>query len=199
MDGSAGSMLTRDQIDDLIRKLYGRPKKRGDVLALGQRIGMTTMQINSRARAIKAYNFRARGETAWSAQELTIVEQYAGHSAAAIQRKLRAAGFTRSKGAIHRRRHLMGLSVSEERRASAMFSVPEIAEALGVSDTVVFRWIDRGSLAAQSSKSGEKRERRRHIVTPAALRQCLALHHEQINLKIAPQARFFSVLLGDCA
>lgn len=199
MDGSAGSLLTRDQIDDLISALYSQPRDKGAVKALAASIGWPVSRLCARGRRIGAYQPRSSSKTFKDAEK-TVIEAYADRSVKEICRQLRLAGFTRSFTSVLQQRVKMGLDPREERQARCIFTAQQVARACSVGHHTVARWVQDGRLQAKRAKpdtgAGIKPA---HEIRSADLRSFLALNPDAIDLRCVPQALFINTLLGDCA
>ncbi len=191
--------FTRAQRDDLIRGLYAKKRKRGDVKALGEVLGLTTNQVNAIARNLNCYDSRWKRRTFQPAEDM-IIEQLAGRSAADIKRALQREGFKRSIDSIVRQRYNLGLDPRAERKASNILNTVGVADAFCVSSNTVARWIQRGQLRCKRATAVEGTEGMlRYEIRPDDLRAFLASNPDSINLKTVPQGKFLAALLGDLA
>lgn len=81
----------------------------------------------------------------------------------------------RSKSSIYSMANLLELRIRKYDRVFAPVDVDQIAKGLGVSKEMVIQWIDDRELDAKFKEG-------RHIVTAAALRRWIAVHHNRLDL-----------------
>jgi len=131
-------------IDDAIRRTYqGNPTK-GAVNELARRLGRPRHWVSQRARQLSLIVPRFK-EPPWSPAENRILEENAHRSLSTIQRRLRAAGYTRTETAILTRRKRLHLSAQDPNAHSAY----ELAGLFGVDGKTVTGWIAKGWLKAK--------------------------------------------------
>ena len=119
-----------------------QPGKNAEWLA--QRMGVSLMQVRSRAAALGLRKLRQK-EPPWTDDELDLLDQYLHLHPKNIQHRLARRGFHRTESAItvQRYRVLGGLA-----NATGGYSAHQLASFLGVSVTPVIGWIKKGWLKA---------------------------------------------------
>ena len=119
-----------------------QPGKNAEWLA--QRMGVSLMQVRSRAAALGLRKLRQK-EPPWTDDELDLLDQYLHLHPKNIQHRLARRGFHRTESAItvQRYRVLGGLA-----NATGGYSAHQLASFLGVSVTPVIGWIKKGWLIA---------------------------------------------------
>lgn len=119
-----------------------QPGKNAEWLA--QRMGVSLMQVRSRAAALGLRKLRQK-EPPWTDDELDLLDQYLHLHPKNIQHRLARRGFHRTESAItvQRYRVLGGLA-----NATGGYSAHQLASFLGVSVAPVIGWIKKGWLKA---------------------------------------------------
>lgn len=102
---------------------------------------------------------------------MDVLRGNAHKSAAAIQRALACAGFSRSIGAIEERRRLTIGGVAAAREDADLMTTRELGDLLGVSDETVARWIKRKDLAATLATDVGNFSHGTYLITRAAVRR----------------------------
>jgi hypothetical protein len=126
--------------DSQIKSAYDRGIRRGELRKVATTIGWPTWAVRRRARELGVSHTRSVGP--WSAPEIQILEGAANLSGDSIQRRLAAAGFTRSLGDIARElRH-------GSYRDDTGYTMSGLAALFGVDLSVVRGWIEKKWLRA---------------------------------------------------
>lgn len=113
------------------------------VRLLAKSLDIPCWKISRRARDIGAYEPRIK-EPKWSDAELKILESNARKQPEVIQRHLKKHGFKRSiTGIILKRKRMRYLKNLEG------YTSRQIAEAFGIDDHCITRWIKKGYLKAE--------------------------------------------------
>jgi hypothetical protein len=132
------------RIDDAIKEAYRLFRECNDRTAIGNpasRIGWPRHRINKRARAIGLSRTK---EARWAPTEEWILNRWGHLVDAAIQTKLKKAGYHRSLTAVH-------LKVRRLRIKQNLYgySANQLAEAFGIDRHKIAAWIARGALPAE--------------------------------------------------
>jgi hypothetical protein len=135
--------IPNDLIDQQLRTIYRETpdKKRNagqSVKKLAARFKWTVSAMRQRARALGLARTK---DIPWSNAEIRILEQFAWMSEGRIQIKLKAAGFSRTKTAIH-----VKLSRTAARQNTPYFTMNALAMCFGVDGHVITRWVRLGYL-----------------------------------------------------
>lgn len=134
-------------IDDIIKKVYREIQpisgKSPIILLLARKLNMPRWKISRRARDIGAYEPRIK-ELKWSDAELRILELNTRKQPEAIQRHLKKQGYQRSiTGIILKRKRMRFL------KNLGGYTSRQLAEAFGIDDHCITRWINKGYLKAE--------------------------------------------------
>lgn len=134
---------TTPQIDNMIRTLYQAPPKPGAVKALSERIDRPRWWLRQRAirLGISVPRFK---ETAWSAEEVRLVEANAHKKPNTITRLLARHGYSRSASAVMNKIRRLQCDTTDYDHYSAR----GLSIAMGVDAKTVTRWIQSGLLKA---------------------------------------------------
>lgn len=187
-------------LDAAIRAAYESGESR-QVHAVAEKYRVKLGWVKWRALQLGCRTGILRKEPAWNDREIELLEEYQGYTLPTIQRKLKAAGFCRTLGAIHHRQCLLGLSGAREEG----YSASEVARLLGLPHVhAVLRWIDSGLLPAHRARyalppsSDPKKDPVFWFVTPAALRRFIIENAGLVDFrKLNPNRQWFVSLLTD--
>lgn len=85
----------------------------------------------------------------WIEAEIEILEKWGHCCDATIQKKLKAAGYARTKNAVHifRLRHVVGYR--QGKIDAGIYTACQVAEIVGAASKTVTHWIDKGWLKAK--------------------------------------------------
>jgi hypothetical protein len=136
--------FSNDGLDRAIRAIYERRNgnnKLPGLKELAARIGRPKWTLTKRARELGLSRTK---EAPWSERELVLLEQWAWMCDARIALKLRAAGFRRTATAVHLKLRRMRYKQSID-----YYSGRGLAQAFGVDEHCITRWINLGMLQAQ--------------------------------------------------
>lgn len=132
-------------IDAAIRRVYQARPKRGAVKRLAAELELPDWWVKRRAQTLGVTRPAGR-PMPWSVEELAIVRAHHHLSLEAIARKLAAAGFRRSRTAIHiARKRKLRLSP----RAADRYSGTELSKLLGVDNKTTTQWCRNEWLEAE--------------------------------------------------
>ncbi|WP_119157455.1 helix-turn-helix domain-containing protein [Caldimonas tepidiphila] len=192
--GSAGKQFARtwertEAIDAALRAHYASSTgRRGGMAALAASTGRPRGWLQHRAAELGLTRSNPMLlNNPWSAKELELLEKVAHLSLKVIVSKLKAAGFTRTQGAVMgqiKRRKL-------DRDDPDRFTTVSLSQALGVCEKTVARWIDQHGLPAE--REGAAQVRRVHR---KKLRAWIAKNLAAIDLRRVDQAWFMDLVFG---
>ena len=137
------------EIDAALRRYYTGQMKRGQLKTLAARFDRPNFWLLNRARALGLV-VGVLKPTVWDPAEIAILQDHCDLTDAALQHKLRRAGFKRSLGAIATRCYRLRLPRGGN---PDEWSALELSRILGCDAHLVLRWIERGRLKA--SKRGD--------------------------------------------
>lgn len=146
------------EMDEQIRRLYRNDvgiksvAYQGPVRDLALKFGMPRWRISRRAVELGILPVQKK-EPNWSEKEIKILERAAQYVLPVIQRKLKAAGFSRSQMGILLKRKRMGFLKNLNGQ-----SCRSVATCFGIDDHTITRWIEKGLLKAE--KRGTNRTAR---------------------------------------
>ena len=131
--------------DEAIRQAYRRFwefNSRRAIKTCAARIGWPHWAVQRRAQRLGIS--RASENEPWTPNEEAILRSNGHHSAAYIVKVLRSADFHRTATAVH-------LKIKRERLKQTLdgYSGRQLAEAFGIDDHKVTRWITSGALKAE--------------------------------------------------
>jgi hypothetical protein len=132
-----------EEVDAALKKIYARGDKKRSLEKLSLKMGIPVESLKQEAgRLGLVLPYKQRP---WNnPEENKIVERNIHHSCQYIWERLKKAGYGRSITGV--RRHVDHLKL----KASAdLMTTFQLAEAMGVTDATVRRWIARGLLRAQ--------------------------------------------------
>jgi hypothetical protein len=136
--------VSTPRIDDSIRKIYQthpQARTKPGVTELAERLGWPKWAVCRRARMLGVARIK---EQPWSEDELAILERCAWMSDDRLSVKLKEAGFTRSKVAIH-----LKLKRMRFKKNTPYYSATGLALAFGIDSHAVTRWIKNNQLRGQ--------------------------------------------------
>lgn len=145
-------------MDEQIRRLYQidvgikSVAYQGPVRDLALKFGMPRWAVSNRARKLGILPVQKK-EPNWSGEEIQILEHASQYTVPVIQRKLKAAGYSRSQmGILLKRKRMRFLNNLNGH------SVRSIATCFGIDDHTIIRWINNGWLKAK--RRGTDRSKR---------------------------------------
>jgi len=178
-------------IDRVIREAYTLLRKHRDRSAVkdaARAIGWPKWAVNRRALVLGISHVK---EADWSAQEVETLKLWEHLGLEAIQRKLAAQGFARSRTAINLKIKRLGI-----RKQRDWYSAFKLSEAFGVDSHVIASWIRRGWLkgdrrgtARKSSQGGDS-----WVIMHADVKAFVFAHPEQIELSHVEKFWFLELL-----
>jgi hypothetical protein len=179
-----------EYIDQQLRQLYGKRLANGrkavpSLTEFGQRIDWPKFALTNRARQLGLARTK---EKPWSEAELTLVERYAHLTDATIQRKLKSAGYQRTRTAIK-----IKLTRKSFRLGTEHFSATGFARLMGIDSHCVTRWIGLGYLKAE--KRGTNRTEKQGgddwLISPKAVRNFLLSYPNEYDLRKVTDQMWF--------
>jgi predicted site-specific integrase-resolvase len=179
------------QIDQLIREIYlNQPdaKTRPGIRVLAKKVGMPHWALKKRARELGLARTK---EKPWSDAELEILARYAWMSDERIRLKLKQAGYARTATAVH-----LKLKRMKFKHDGNFYSANSLAEALGIDNHVVSRWIKSGHLRAQLR--GTRRTDAQHgdvyLIHEKDVRRFIIEHPTDVDLRKVDQLWFLDLI-----
>ncbi|MBW2607721.1 MAG: hypothetical protein JRD05_08810 [Deltaproteobacteria bacterium] len=146
------------EMDEQIRRLYLNDvgikpvAYKGPVRDLALKFGMPRWRVSRRALELGILPVQKK-EPNWSEKEIKILEHASQYTLQVIQRKLKAAGYSRSQmGILLKRRRMRFLNNLKG------YSAESVAMCFGIDSHAVIRWIENGWLKAK--KRGTNRTAR---------------------------------------
>jgi hypothetical protein len=179
------------QIDQLIREIYlSQPdaKTRPGIRVLAKKVGMPHWALKKRARVLGLARTK---EKPWSDAELEILARHAWMSDERIRLKLKQAGYTRSATAVH-----LKLKRMKFKHDGNFYSANSLANALGIDNHVVSRWIHSGHLKAQprGTARGEAQHGDAYLIHEKDVRRFIIAHPTDIDLRKVDQLWFMDLI-----
>lgn len=184
-----------EAIDAALRRVYERADgETRNVRQLAEDLGYPHWWLKRRAvvlglsRPVRSAN--------WTPPELDIVRQWHGASLETIQRRLRAAGFERTRTAVHIARRRLRLSC----RAADRYTATELAKMLGIRGETVARWCRLGWLEAERRETGRTEVQGGDMfwIAEADVRAFVAANRHLVDLRKVRDAEWFiGLLLGE--
>lgn len=184
------------QVDARITQAYESLTKRHDRTALAQcarDVGLAKWLITKRGRDLGLAKAK---EPRWSAEEVEIVRANRFYSPVEIARRLRAAGFKRSRLGVLLKRCRLRLTTRVV--CGDGYTANALARLLNVDAHAVTGWIDRGLLRAERRLTTrcEKQGGDGYWITAEAWRAFVFAYPEQIDLRKADGVWFIGSLRG---
>lgn len=182
------------EIDALIRAAYAQPAI-GTTARLAERIGRPRQWIHLRARQLGIALPRVQ-PAPWRRDEDALLEANVHLSLRTIQKRLRAAGYERTEGAISCRiHHDLKLRIREARQDNGLHSATSFAALMGVRQQTVLHWIAREGLPARrrNEDAGELSE---WEIDLKRLRPWMAAHAQSIDLRKVDKYWFLDWAFG---
>ncbi len=180
-----------EQIDQRIREIYlSHPdaKSRPGIQLLAKQVGIPHWALKKRARELGVARTK---EKPWSEPELEILERYAWMSDERIRLKLKAAGYSRTVTAIH-----LKLKRMRFKEGVSFYSANGLAQALGIDNHTVARWIRAGHLKAKRRKT-ERTEQQGgdiYLIHEKDVRRFILKHPTDIDLRKVDQLWFLDLI-----
>lgn len=166
-------------MDDLVRAAYRQYRVFSNRKAIGncaRKLGIPRWIVNRRGRDLGLAQTK---EALWSDAEIAVLERWGHLTDAVIQRKLKAAGYSRSNTAIH-------LKVKRLRIKQNLdgYSAWSLAQALGVDSHKVSLWIRRKLLQAtlRGTRRTEAQGGDSYWITHKAVRDFVLRCPDEIDL-----------------
>jgi len=146
-------------LEEAVRHLYTHPIGKGEVNAFCKKHNINHNVLSKIACKLQVRQPK-KNNYGWNEGEIKILTKYKGKSYSYIRRNLKAAGFCRSDSSIANKCKRMGFSLEMDPASMALeldcYSRPYLASLMGVSETTVKRWIDRGLLKFNKSQESDK-------------------------------------------
>jgi hypothetical protein len=180
-------------IDDQIRQAYRQYWVHGDRKAIkrcARKVEIPAREIRRRAVVLGLTRTK---EPLWSDAEVAELERWGHLTDAAIQRKLRAAGFRRSTTGIH-----LKLKRLRIRQNADGYSAYSLAEAFGVNCHKVARWIHRKMLRAikRGTDRTEVQNGDSYWITHNAVRDFVYRYPDEVDLAKVEKLWFLDLVSG---
>jgi hypothetical protein len=180
-----------DEIDRRIREIYQSApdaKARPGIRLLAKKVGMPHWALKKRARELGLARTK---EKPWSDAELEILARYAWMSDERIRLKLKQAGYLRTATAVH-----LKLQRMKFKQDGRFYSANSLANALGIDNHVVSRWIRSGHLKAQlrGTARGEAQHGDTYLIHEKDVRSFILEHPAEINLRKVDQLWFLDLI-----
>jgi hypothetical protein len=163
-------------------------KKIPGLKALAKQIGWPHWALKARAQKLGITRTK---ESEWSEEELHILKHYAWMCDARIQLKLKAAGYTRTKTAIH-----LKLKRMRFKQDAPYFSAHGLACALGEDGHKITRWIKFGWLKARHRGSARRTSQGgdTYLIHERDVRAFILAHPMEIDLRKVDQLWFLDLI-----
>jgi hypothetical protein len=180
-------------MDDLVRAAYQRLRVCSDRKAIsncGRRLGVPRWVVLRRGRELGLARTK---EKPWSDMEIRLLERWGHLTDAVIQRKLKAAGYSRSVNGIHLK--LKRLRIKQNLDGYSAYS---LAEAFGVDSHKVGLWIRRNMLRATRRGTDRKESQGgdSYWITHIAVRDFVFRFPEEIELAKVEKLWFLDLVSG---
>lgn len=176
----------------VIRDLYAKGVGQGEVSALAAKIGVPRTKITNIARE-NGWIQRKRSadyKYYWSEEELAIVAALPDHSAQAVHKRLKKAGFVRSVSAVEVKR--TELRVVQNRKSMSAY---ELALCLGLHHKTVTRMIHLGRLSAKR-RPGYFGPTASYMLRPRDVRNFILENLPEIDLSKVDRYWFVDLLVN---
>lgn len=186
-----------DDVDDTIRREWPMldGKKRGEVAALAERLGVPRWWLSQRARKL-GLTQPHRKEPPWTKAEIALMEKVPLHDPDRCAEIFRDHGYRRSPTAIVVKAKRLDLS---RRATRPEWSATRTARVLGVDGKTVTRWILEWGLPA--TKRADKRLAQQGgsswDITKHDLRRWILDHLEYVDLRKVDKFEFVALIAGE--
>lgn len=194
---AAGIQLNRKRyttdefIDAAIIKAYQGTPDAGAITALSKRIMRPRRWIYDRALKLGVVQPRIK-ESAWTKEELELLEQHAHKAPQVIARIFRTKGYKRTPTAIMVKRKRLQLDT----RDYDHYTAREVGRLMGVDGKTVTRWIELYGLPAK--RRGTRRTEGQHgdewRISVHALRSWIAHNAAHVDLRKVDRFWFIDLL-----
>jgi hypothetical protein len=180
-------------MDDLVRAAYQQLRVHSDRKAIrncGRRLGVPRWAVLRRGRELGLARTK---EKPWSEMEVGLLERWGHLTDAVIQRKLAAAGYSRSVNGIH-----LKLKRLRIRQNLDGYSAYSLAEALGVDSHKIGSWIRRNMLRATRRGTDRKESQGgdSYWITHNAVRDFVLRYPDEIELAKVEKFWFLDLVSG---
>jgi hypothetical protein len=168
----------------------------GAISAISHDTGWNHDSIRRRAIELGVYSDRSRNRP-WSEAEETILQDHAHLTDRIIAGRWKKAGYHRTATAVKVHRTRMGISTREEKLAAGIHTTVSLAQALGVSQKVVERWIAQGLLKAtkQPAANGGDGQRLPYEIKERDVREFVVRYPHHLDLRKAHPQRHWLIAL----
>lgn len=186
-----------DEIDRRIVAVYSGPFRRGAVKTLAEELGYPHWWVKRRAAELGVARPSTRGPD-WSEDEIALVRRHSTLGLDVICRKLREAGFSRTRTAV-------GLILKRRLRVSPRpadrYSGTEVARMLGIDSKAVGYWIRQGLLEGEHRGTGRLAVQGGDMwwISHQDLREFILEHPHRIDLRKVTDAEWFVALCAGAA
>ena len=180
-------------MDDLVRAAYQQLRVHSDRKAIrncARRLGVPRWVVLRRGRELGLARTK---ETPWSEMEVDLLERWGHLTDAVIQRKLAAAGYSRSINGIH-----LKLKRLRIRQNLDGYSAYSLAEAFGVDSHKIGSWIRRNILRAARRGTDRKESQGgdSYWITHKAVRDFVLRYPDEIELAKVEKFWFLDLVSG---
>jgi len=193
----AGPRIARPaDIDERIRHEWALldGKKRGEVGALAERLGVPRWWLSTRAKRLRL-TVPHRKEPDWTAAEIALMSKVPLHDLRRCAEIFRQHGYARTATAIAVKATRLALSRAFRDALSACAA----AKVLGVDTKTVIREILMGDLAAEKRPTARLPQQGGDpwAITPAALRRYILDHADRVDLRKVEKFAFLQIVAGE--
>jgi len=165
-----------------------RKPRRGALEAAAKAIGWPRWMVRSRGVALGLTRTK---ELPWSLAEIEVLELYEHLGVEAMQRRLAGADFHRTLAAINLKIKRLGL-----REHRDWYSAWKLAQAFGLDQKLVVRWIRRGWLKAERRGTNRKASQGSDswLIMHVDVKPFVLAHPEEIDLAHVEKFWFLELL-----
>lgn len=180
-------------MDDLVRAAYQQLRVHSDRKAMRNCAGRLEVPRWVVLRRGRELGLARTKETPWSEMEVGLLERWGHLTDAVIQRKLAAAGHSRSINGIHLKLKRMRI-----RQNLDGYSAYSLAEAFGVDSHKIGLWIGRNMLRATRRGTDRKESQGgdSYWITHSAVRDFVLRYPDEIELAKVEKFWFLDLVSG---
>lgn len=190
--GKERKYFPNEHIDRRLREIYAARMSNGRgglrIADFARSIGWPKYAPINRAREPGLCRVK---EKPWSEKEIEILQECSDLGLPAIQRRLKRAGFERTKSAIHIKRTRWAL-----KGTSPWFSANAVAILFGIDRHEISRWIGLGYIKARLKEQEQvNSDRRTWLIHESDIRRFILEHPTEFDIrKITDQVWFLDLV-----
>ena len=184
--------LKEPEVEEALRDYYRQDRRCRTVRMadLAKRFRLSAQQLHKHAVRLLLVQHQPQHPADWSDPELEILGQWSARSAKTIRKKLAAAGYQRTDGAIYQKLSDLGVGLRQSRIDAGVYGTVQLSKLLGTVPKTIRRYVRRGLLKATTDERGDFR------ISDEAIREFARRYPAHFPLATADRMWLLPILTG---